>query len=457
MSHDVVVRGGTVVTATDTFAADVGISGGRIHAIGEGLPRGRQEIDARGLQVLPGGVDVHTHLDLDLGGMITADDFESGTAAAACGGVTTICDYAWQARGQTLAATVETWKAKAAGRAHVDYGFHLILSEATDERLREIPAMVDAGYPSFKVFTIREFGVSDDALLAVLRAARAAGAVVNVHAENSAILDLATAQLIAAGRWDPRDYAESRPALAETEATRRVIDYAELVDAEVYIVHMSCRGAADAVREARRRGLRVWGETRPIYLGLTAEAYAAGGVEAAKLAGAPPLRSASDQDALWDALRTGDIQTIASDNTSWTVEQKAAGAGDFRCIPYGVPGLETEMRVIYSEGVARGRLSLQAFVAAFATSPARIFGLYPRKGTIAVGSDADLVLFDPRRRHVIDEAHLHSRAGYDPFHARAITGVPVMTLSRGQLVAREGQLLSTPGRGQHVLRHRTPA
>jgi dihydropyrimidinase len=454
VSYDTVVRGGTVVTATDAVVADVGISGGRIVALGQGLPQGRDEIDARGLQVLPGGVDVHTHLDLDLGGARTADDFEAGTAAAACGGVTTICDYAWQAKGQTLAATIETWKAKAAGRAHVDYAFHLILSDVTDERLREIPAIVDAGYPSLKVFTIREFGVTDEALLAVFKAARAARAIVNVHAENSAILDLASAQLIAAGRWDPRDYAESRPALAETEATRRVIDYAEMVDAEIYIVHMSCRGAADAVREARRRGLRVWGETRPIYLGLTADAYAAGGVEAAKVAGAPPLRSAADQAAMWDALRTGDIQTIGSDNTSWTVEQKKAGAADFRCIPYGVPGLETEMRVVYSEGVAGGRIGLQTFVAAFATNPARIFGLYPRKGTIAVGSDADLVLFDPARTEVIDERRLHSRAGYDPFHGRRITGVPVLTLSRGETIARQGQLLSRPGRGQHLLRRR---
>lgn len=454
MSYDTVVRGGTVVTATDAVVADVGISGGRIVALGQGLPQGREEIDARGLQVLPGGVDVHTHLDLDLGGARTADDFEAGTAAAACGGVTTICDYAWQAKGQTLAATIETWKAKAAGRAHVDYAFHLILSDVTDERLREIPAVVDAGYPSLKVFTIREFGVTDEALLAVFKAARAAGAIVNVHAENSAILDLATAQLIAAGRWDPRDYAESRPALAETEATRRVIDYAEMVDAEIYIVHMSCRGAADAVREARRRGLRVWGETRPIYLGLTADAYAAGGVEAAKVAGAPPLRAAADQAAMWDALRTGDIQTIGSDNTSWTVEQKKAGAADFRCIPYGVPGLETEMRVVYSEGVAGGRIGLQTFVAAFATNPARIFGLYPRKGTIAVGSDADLVLFDPARTEVIDERRLHSRAGYDPFHGRRITGVPVLTLSRGETIARQGQLFGRPGRGQHLLRRR---
>jgi dihydropyrimidinase len=454
MSYDLVVRGGTIVTAADRVVGDVGIRGGRIVAIGEGLPRGVEEVDARGLQVLPGGVDVHTHLDIDLGDMRSVDDFESGTAAAAVGGITTICDYAWQHAGWTLGRTVEEWKARAAGRAHVDYGFHVVINDASEDRLAEIPRLVAEGYPSVKVFMIKEFGISDDALLRVLRVARGAGAVVNVHAENSEMLDLAAADMIAAGRWDPRHYAESRPALAEAEATRRAIDYAELTDAEIYVVHMSCRDAVEAVRTARRRGLRVWGETRPIYLGLTQERYAAGGVEAAKVVGAPPLRTAEDQTALWDALRTGDIQAIGSDNCSWTVEQKAVGADDFRKVPYGVPGLETEMRVVYSEGVAQGRISLQTFVAAFATNPARIFGLYPRKGTIAVGSDADLVLFDPARTERIDARRLHSRAGYDPFEGFDVRGVPVLTVSRGQIVAREGQLLSSPGRGQHLLRER---
>jgi dihydropyrimidinase len=456
MPHDLVIRGGLIATATDTFVGDLGIRSGRITTIGDGLEPGASEIDARGLHVLPGGVDVHTHLDLDLGGTRTADDFESGTAAAACGGITTICDYAWQQQGQTLADTIARWSAKAKDRAHIDYGFHLILSDAGDARLAEIPAIVDAGYPSFKVFTIREFGIGDEALLRVLRAARAAGAVVNVHCENSEMLDLAEKDMLAAGRLDPRFYAESRPALAEAEATRRVIDYAELTDAEVYIVHMSCEGAVDAVRAARKRGVRVWGETRPIYLGLTSERYDPGGLEAAKVIGAPPLRALPDQAALWDALRAGDLQTIGSDNTSWTVDQKAEGVRDFRRVPYGVPGLETEMRVIYSEGVSRGRISLQTFVAAFATNPARIFGLYPRKGTIAVGSDADLVLFDPRKVETIDERRLHSRAGYDPFHAFTITGVPVVTISRGEVIARNGELLGRPGRGEQLRRHRKP-
>jgi dihydropyrimidinase len=456
MSYDLVIRGGLVATATDAVVADLGIRGGRIATIDQGLPRNGAEIDARGLIVMPGGVDVHTHLDLDLGGARTADDFESGTAAAACGGVTTICDYAWQTKGTSLARTIETWEAKAQGKAHIDYGFHVILSEATDDVLKQIPALVGAGFPSLKVFTIREFGLADEALLRVMRAARAAGALLNVHCENSEMLDLAQADLVASGRTDPRHYADSRPALAETEATRRVIDYAELVDAEVYIVHMSCSGAADTLRDARRRGLRVWGETRPIYLGLTQDAYAAGGVEAAKVCGAPPLRTEADLNALWDALRAGDIQTIGSDNTSWTVAQKAEGARDFRKIPYGVPGLETEMRVVYSEGVARGRISLQTFVSAFATTPARLFGLYPRKGTIAVGSDADLLILDPAGTQTIDERALHSRAGYDPFNGFSIRGVPRLTLSRGEIVARDGTLLSRPGRGQLVLRERKP-
>ena len=276
MSYDLVVRGGTVVTASDSTAADIGVRAGRVAAIGEALAPGTAEIAAAGLLVLPGGVDVHTHLDAEVGGVRTADDFETGTVAAACGGITTICDYAWQSRGQSLMQAIEAWKAKAEGRAHVDYGFHVVVSDAADETLAEMPRLVAAGYPSVKVFMINEFGIGDEALLRLFGAARAAGAIVNVHAENGDMLDHCARGMRAAGRLDPRYYAESRPALAEAEATRRAIDYAALVGAEVYIVHLSCADALEAVSAARRRGIRVWAETRPIYLALTEERYAVG-------------------------------------------------------------------------------------------------------------------------------------------------------------------------------------
>jgi dihydropyrimidinase len=452
---DLVIRGGTVVTAVDSFVADVAIRGGRVVAIGADLAAGEQELDASGLLVLPGGVDVHTHLDAPVGEVTAIDDFESGTAAAACGGVTTICDYAWQRPGLSIAQAIDEWKAKAAGKAYIDYGFHVILSDASDERLTELPSIVAAGYPSFKVFMIKEFGIGDAGIIRLMAAARAAGAIVNVHAENGEMLDHRAAEMLRAGRRDPRYYAESRPPLAEAEATRRALDYAALTGAEVYIVHLSCADALAAVRAARAAGVRAWAETRPIYLALSEERYEPGGLEAAKLVGAPPLRSVADQAALWEGLRAGDIQAIGSDNTSWTVQQKAAGQDDFTRVPYGVPGLETEMQVIYSEGVSKGRISVNTFVAAFCTNPARIFGLYPRKGTIAIGSDADFVLFDPGRTQIVGERPLHSRAGYDPFEGLQVTGAPVLTLSRGEVVAREGELLGRAGRGEHLTRRRS--
>lgn len=456
MAYDCVVRDGTIVTASDIFDSDVGISDGRIVAVGASLGRADQEIDAGGLQVLPGGLDVHTHLDAVVGGLTTVDDFESGTAAAACGGITTICDYAWQQRGQTLSGTIDAWKAKARNKAHIDYSFHVVLSEDSDERLAELAPLVAAGYTSFKVFMIREFGIGDAGMLRLFRAAKACGAVVNVHAENGEMIEDICAHLLQCGKRDPRYYAESRPALAEAEATRRAIDFAEITGATIYIVHLSCRGALEAVQAARARGLPVWAETRPIYLVLTDQRYEPGGVEAAKVVAAPPLRSADDREALWQGLRSGSLQAIGSDNTSWTPAQKAAGTSDFTRVPYGVPGLETEMTVIYSEGVSKGRISANTFVAAFSTNPARIFGFYPRKGTIAAGTDADLVLFDPKRTMTLNEARLHSRSGYDPFHGFQVTGVPVLTMSHGEVIAREGQLMSRPGRGRLLPRRPVP-
>lgn len=453
MDLDLVIRHGTVATASASFVADVGVRDGQIVAVGADLPAAAEEIDARNLLVLPGGIDPHTHLDAPVGDVTTADDFESGTAAAARGGITTIIDYAWQTPGRTIADGLAAWQARAAGKAYIDYGLHVILGEVADEIVAELPAAVAAGCPSVKVFFINEFTLGDRRLLRLLAAARDAGVIVCVHAENGDMIDARTAEMAAAGRLDPRFVAESRPAVAEAEATRRVVDYAGFTGAEIYVVHISCADALAAVTAGRARGVRAWAETRPIYLCLTDERYAVGGVEAAKVSGAPPLRTAADQEALWRGIRAGEVQAIGSDNTSWTVEQKAAGADDFRKVPYGVPNLETEMRVIFSEGVAKRRISLEAFVGIFATNPARIFGL-ERKGAIAVGADADIVLFDPQGRERIEAANLVSRAGYDPFEGFEITGRPVMTISRGEVIVRDGELLAAPGRGRYVPRFR---
>ena len=456
MSYDLVVRGGTIVTATDRFAGDVGIRGGRIVAIGDGLPRGAEEIDARGLQVLPGGVDVHTHLDIDLGGMRSVDDFESGTAAAAVGGITTICDYAWQHAGWTLARTVEEWKARAAGRAHVDYGFHVVVNDASDGPARRDPAPGRGGLPEPQ--GVHDQGVRDQRRRRCSGSCGPpgeAGAVVNVHAENSEMLDLAAADMIAAGRWDPRHYAESRPALAEAEATRRAIDYAELTDAEIYVVHMSCREAVEAVRTARQRGLRVWGETRPIYLGLTQERYEAGGVEAAKVVGAPPLRTAEDQAALWDALRTG--RHPGHRQRQLLLDGRAEGGGSRR-LPQGAlrrprPGDRDARRLLGGRRPRAASPSRRSWRRSPRTPPGSSGSTRGRAPSPSGATPTSSSSIRPSTER-IDARRLHSRAGYDPFEGFDVTGVPVLTVARGEIVAREGQLLSRPGRGQHLLRER---
>jgi dihydropyrimidinase len=452
---DRIIRGGTVVTAGDVFRADVGIRGEQVVALADRVSAdGADIIDAEGMLVLPGGVDVHTHLDSESGGDRTADDFYSGTVAAVCGGITTICDYAHQAPGQSIEKALAIWKEKAAGRAVIDYGFHVIVSDVSGEVLSEIARLITSGYPSYKTFFLNELKLDDNAFLALLDTAAAAGGIVNVHAEDGVLLDHAVQRLRRQGHLDLTYFAQSRPAEAEVAGTQHAIAYAEYTGACVYIVHVSAAGAAEAIRDARSRGVRVWGETRPIYLVLTDNCYASGGMAAAKMTGAPPIRSAEHRSALWRGLQAGYLSAIGSDHTTWTPEQKADAADDFTRVRFGVPGLETELPVIFSEGVASGRLPLTRFVDIISTTPARLFGLYPRKGTIAVGSDADIVVLDPERRVVIDERKLHTRAGYDPFHGKDITGWPVTTLARGEVVAHEGEFLGRQGRGRLI--ERTP-
>jgi dihydropyrimidinase len=449
---ELALRHGTVVTASLTFAADVGIESGTIVELGR-VGAAQQEIDATGLLILPGGVDVHTHLDTEpvRGGEHSPDDFYSGTVAAACGGVTTIVDYARQFSGTSLADTVADWQQRAAGKAVIDYGFHVVITEPTDAVLDEVSRLAEAGYPSFKIFMQRHSGAN---VLRILRAVRSAGALAMVHCESAAIDDAAYQQLAARRAVSARSWTEARPVASEAEAVARVIDYAEYTGAPVYIVHVSSALALERIRAGKTRLRRLWAETRPCYLLLTSERYAEPDPDYLRYTGYPPLREITDLEALWRGLRQGTLDTVGSDHAAWTLAQKVATSADLNQLPVGLPGIEIQTRAIFSEGVSKGRISAQRFVQVMSTEPARLLGLAPRKGTIAPGSDADLILIDPRRRETIRFADLHSRCGYEPCEGLECVGWPVLTIARGEIIVREGQFLGQPGRGTPLYRNR---
>lgn len=451
---DLSIRGGTIVTASESRRADIGIAGGRVVELGR-VGRAREGVDATDLLVLPGLVDAHTHLDADFvpGGPRTADDFASGTVAAARGGVTTVIDYARQHPGWSLAEAVDQWQARAAGKALIDYGFHLIVTDFSDQSLAEVPALLADGFPSVKAFMMR---IGDGDLLRLMRASAKAGGLMMAHAENAAVLEHRKQELFAAGKRSARWYVDSRPELGEAEATSRAIDYADLTGATVCVVHLSCDAALERVRAAKARGSRPWAEVRPCYLLLDADRYAAPGAEPLEYSGCPPLRPARDVDRLWAGLVDRTLDTIGSDHCAWTLDQKSVGRDDFSLIPHGIPALETQLPALWTAGVNGGTLSPNRLVEAMAEAPARLHGLYPRKGTIAVGSDADLVLFDPGREETITQARLHSRAGYEPCEGMPCRGWPVMTLSRGEIVARDGEPVAPLGRGRLLRREPPP-
>jgi len=451
---DLVVRGGTIVTADWMRATDVGIADGRIAELGS-VGDAREELDATGLLVLPGVVDAHTHLDAQVrpDGPRTADDFYSGTVAAACGGVTTVVDYARQWPGRTLAEGLVEWQARAAGQAVIDYSFHVVVTDFSDRSLADVPAVLADGFPSVKAFMMR---ITDEELLRLMRAAADAGGLVMAHAENAWVLEHRKQELFARGKRSARWYVESRPEIGEAEATSRAIDYAALTGASICVVHLSCDAALGRVRAAKARGWRAWAEVRPCYLLLDAERYAAPGAEPLEYSGCPPLRPAWNLDRLWAGLADRTLDIVGSDHCAWTLEQKSVGADDFTRIPHGIPALETELPSLWTAGVGGGKLAATRLVEVMATAPARLHGLYPQKGTVAVGSDADLVLFDPQRRETIAQARLHSRAGYEPCEGMRCTGWPVLTLSRGEVVARDGTFVGTRGRGQLVRRDPPP-
>jgi dihydropyrimidinase len=457
MGFDTLVVNGTVVTATDSYAADVAISGGKIIAVGQSLPRENttQLLDAKGKYVLPGGIDVHTHLDMPFGGTTSADDFETGTRAAAFGGTTTLIDFAIQYKGQSLRTAFDAWMQKASPKATIDYAFHCIITDLPDARIDEMNALVHDGVPSFKLFMAYPgvFMLDDATIFKAMRAASKAGGMICMHAENGGAIDVIVKQALAEGKTAPKYHALTRPTTAEAEATARAIALAEMAGSPVYIVHLSCNDALEKVREARDRGLPVYAETCPQYLYLSIEDMDAPGFEGAKYVFTPPLREKWHQERLWTGLKQDHLQVVSTDHCPFCFkEQKELGKDDFTKIPNGGPGIEHRMSLIYSGGVAKGRFSVNRFVELVSTTPAKIFGLYPKKGTIAVGSDADLVIFDPKRQHTISAKTHHMRVDYSMFEGITVTGMPDVVLSRGKVIVDGEKFQGKAGAGSFLKR-----
>ena len=457
MGFDTIITNGRVVTASDTYASDVAVGNGKIVAIGQSLPpeNASRIIDAAGKYVLPGGIDVHTHLDMPFGGTTSSDDFETGTRAAAFGGTTTLIDFAIQYKGQTLRTAFDTWMQKASSKAVCDYAFHCIITELADAQLDEMNALVREGVTSFKLFMAYPgvFMLDDGSIFKALRTTATNGGLVCMHAENGNAIDVIVQQALAEGKKAPKYHALTRPTTAEAEATSRAIALAEMAGAPVYIVHLSCNDALEKVREARDRGLSVYAETCPQYLYLSIENFDVPDFEGAKYVFTPPLREKWHQEKLWNGLKSDHLQVVSTDHCPFCFkEQKELGRNDFTKIPNGGPGVEHRMSLIYSGGVAAGRFSVNRFVELVSTTPAKLFGLYPRKGTIAVGSDADLVIFDPNRKHTISAKTHHMRVDYSMFEGIQVTGMPATVLSRGRVVVESDKFLGRAGTGEFVKR-----
>ena len=456
---DLLIKSGRVVTAADTFRADIGINGGKIAAIGFDLGTGDREIDAGGLLVLPGGIDAHCHIEQESSTKImTADDFYSGSVSAAFGGNTTFIPFAAQHKGQSLRAVVETAHQRAGPKSVIDYAFHLIVSDPTESVLgQELPALINDGYISFKVYlTYEMLKISDRQMLDILSVARTHGALTMVHAENDDVISWISERLLARGHTEPKFHAVAHAQIAESEASRRAIDLARLADARLLIVHVSAPEAAEAILNARNRGLPIYGETCPQYLFLTIEDLDKDGMEGAKFCCSPPPRDKADQDAIWRGLTNGTFQVFSSDHAPYRYDKSGkfnAGPNPtFKKIANGVPGLEVRMPLLFSEGVRKGRLSLNEFVALTSTNPAKIYGLHPRKGTIAVGSDADLALWDPDWARTITLAMLHDNMDYTPYEGRQVTGWPRIVISRGRVIVENETLFADRGSGQFLER-----
>ena len=454
------IRGGTVVTATGTLSADVLVDGETVAALlapaHTGALAGQVDrtLDAAGQYVMPGGIDVHTHLEMPFGGTFSADDFETGTRAAAWGGTTTIVDFAVQKKGSSLQETLDTWHGKASGKASIDYGFHMIVSDVNARTLKEMDVLVGEGVTSFKMFMAYPgvFYATDGEILQAMQKAAGNGATIMMHAENGIAIDALVAEALEAGHTDPGWHGRTRPPELEGEATSRAIRLAQVAGAPLYIVHLSAQQALDAVTEARDRGAPVFAETCPQYLYLSQDDLDAPGFEGAKYVASPPVRTRDHWQHMWRGLRTNDLSVVSTDHCPFCFkEQKELGRGDFSKIPNGIPGIEHRIDLLH-QGVVDGQLPLARWVEVNSTTPARMFGLYPRKGTIAPGSDADIVLYDPAARHVLSAASHHMAVDYSAYEGREVQGQVTTVLSRGDVILDHGQWHGQAGRGRFLHR-----
>ena len=451
-----VIKGGKIATATDVYEADVLIEDGVITKIGKNLEEDAEIIDATGKYVMPGGIDPHTHLDMPFNNTVTDDDWETGTIAAAFGGTTTILDFCLSAGENKLSDAVEKWHAKANGKAVIDYGFHLMITDFTPETEKELPVILEQeGITSMKVFMAyaREFQSSDRTLFKAFKIGKETDTVVMVHCENGSVIDELVEEALANGNTAPIYHARTRPSVLEGEATKRAIELANLAGAKLYVVHVTCKEAVDEIIKAREKGYDVLGETCPPYLTLDESMLAQPGFEGAKYVWSPPLRPVEHQEVLWNALKAKQLQTIGSDQCSFSFNgKKQLGLNDFSKIPNGGPFIEDRFGILYSEGVAKGRISINEFVDMISTSAAKTFGLFPKKGTIAIGSDADIVLFDPAVKRVISAETHHMNVDYNPYEGWEVAGEVKSVLVRGEYVVKDKTFVGTLGSGQYLKR-----
>ena len=454
--YDLVIRNGTVATAADTTECEIGIKGGVVATLGRGLAAGAREIDAKGKLVLPGAIDSHCHIEQpSSAGVMTADDFYSGTVAAAFGGTTTVIPFAAQHRGQSLRQVVEAYHAAAKPKAVIDYAFHLIISDPSEQVLgQELPALIQDGYTSFKVYmTYDLLKLNDRQMLDIMALARREGAMMMIHAENHDMIQWLADRLLAHGMSQPRYHAVSHAGIAEGEATNRAVALSQLLDVPILIVHVSASDAIDVIRGAQNKGLKIYGETCPQYLFLTADDIGMD-LEGTKFCCSPPPRDAANQEAVWRGLQNGTFQVFSSDHAPYKYDETGKLLkGDkttFKDTANGVPGIELRVPLLFSEGVEKGRIDLNRFVALTATNHARLYGLYPKKGTIAVGSDADICIWDPEKHVHVTAGMLHDQTGYTPYEGRRVTGWPVTVISRGRIVVEDNELKVARGSGNFL-------